>query len=48
MQEKLDMVSLSELISIYYEISNMIKTLEERENSYMESDNNAWRNKQND
>ncbi len=41
MQEKLDTVSLSELISIYNEISNMLKTLEERENSFMESDDNA-------
>ncbi len=41
MQEKLDTVSLSEVINIYNEISNMIKTLEERENSFMESDNNA-------
>ena len=41
MQEKLDTVSLSEVINIYNEISNMIKTLEERENSFMESDDNA-------
>jgi hypothetical protein len=41
MQEKLDTVSLSELISIYNEISNMLKILEERENSFMESDDNA-------
>jgi len=44
MQDKLDTISLSEVLSIYTEISNMIKTLEEREKSFMESDNNAWRN----
>lgn len=41
MQDKLDTISLSEVLSIYTEISNMIKTLEEREKSFMESDNNA-------
>lgn len=41
MQDELDTVSLSEVISIYNEISNMIKSLEDREKALMESDQNA-------
>lgn len=41
MQENLDTVSLSELISIYNEISSMVKSLEEKENALLESEKNA-------
>lgn len=41
MQEELDSISLSEVISIYNEVSSMVKSLEEKENALLESDNNA-------
>lgn len=42
MQESLDTISLSELISVYNEISSMVKSLEEKENALLESEQNAW------
>ena len=41
MQESLDTISLSELISVYNEISSMVKSLEEKENALLESEQNA-------
>lgn len=41
MQENLDTISLSELISVYNEISSMVKSLEEKENALLESEQNA-------
>jgi len=40
MQEKLDGVSLKEVLDIYNEICSMIKSLEDKEKELMESDNN--------
>ena len=41
MQESLDTISLSLLISVYKEISSMVKSLEEKENALLESEQNA-------
>ena len=41
MQENLDTISLSELISVYNEISSMVKSLEEKEKALLESEQNA-------
>ncbi len=41
MQESLDTISLSELISVYNEISSMVKSLEEKPNALLESEQNA-------
>ncbi len=42
MQENLDTISLSEVISIYNEITSMVKSLEEKEKAILESEQNAW------
>ena len=41
MQESLDTISLSEVISIYNEITSMVKSLEEKEKAILESEQNA-------
>jgi hypothetical protein len=41
MQENLDTISLSEVISIYNEITSMVKSLEEKEKAILESEQNA-------
>ena len=40
MQEKLDGVSLKEVLDIYNEICSIIKSLEDKEKELMESENN--------
>lgn len=40
MQEKLDSISLKEVLDIYNEICSMIKSLEDREKELAESESN--------
>ena len=39
MQEKLESVSLSEVLDIYSELCSMVKSLEDKENELAESEN---------
>ena len=40
MQEKLDSISLKEILDIYNELCAMVKSLEDREKEIAESENN--------